>query len=237
MLGNQSGLSTAHHGPDGRTPVKVWDAATRVFHWLLLISVLAAWWTAENDQLNLHKICGLFILGLVTFRLYWGFYGSHTSRFSHFLVSPRAAWRYAQTLPRSSPGSSLGHNPMGGWSVIAMLALIGGQVALGLFATDIDGLESGPLSHFVSFRAGRLAAQLHEILFNGLLSLIVLHICAVLFYVFIKKEDILKGMITGQRNMVPPTEPSPVFLGFGRAAIGILIALIVIFALGSGFRL
>ena len=98
---------------------------------------------------------------------------------------------------RGQGGEHAGHNPLGGYSVIALLLLIVVQVGTGLFAVDTDGLESGPLSYLVSFEEGRIASGVHEIAFALLQLLIVVHIAAILFYRFVKRRNLVKPMITG----------------------------------------
>jgi cytochrome b len=131
----------------------------------------------------------------VSFRVYWGFLGSSTARFSQFLLGPRQIVNYL----KGRRAHVTGHNPLGALSVVAMLALLLTQVVLGLFTVDVDGIESGPLSTYVSFDAGRLAANWHEKLFDVLLWLIGLHIAAVLYYVLIRKENLIGPMLNGKR--------------------------------------
>ena len=134
----------------GATRVRIWDVPTRVVDWLMVILIAASWWTAEIGNLELHRYSGYSLLALVVFRVYWGFVGSSSARFNHFIKGPSSVFRYV----RGPSPESLGHNPLGALSVIALLVLLLTQVTLGLFAVDVDGLESGPLSHLVSFEAG-----------------------------------------------------------------------------------
>jgi cytochrome b len=176
---------------------RIWDLPIRVFHWSLVGLFAFSWWSAENHQLDWHRLSGYTLLALLLFRLVWGVIGSSTARFSHFVVRPAAALAYGrQFLQRPGPHWD-GHNPMGGWSVVALLTLLGVQVTTGLFSVDTDGLESGPLARFVSFGVGRALAEVHEISFNLLLALTGLHIGAVLLYRFYKKQDLTKPMLTG----------------------------------------
>jgi cytochrome b len=91
-----------------------------------------------------------------------------------------------------------------------MLTLMLSQVVIGLFVSDVDGLESGPQSHLVSFDTSRTLAGVHEIVFNVILSLIALHIAAILFYLLVKRNNLIGAMITGRRRTVPMTEMTPV---------------------------
>ncbi|MGH1469751.1 MAG: cytochrome b/b6 domain-containing protein [Cellvibrionaceae bacterium] len=186
---------------------RIWDLPTRIFHWSLVACIGYSWWSAEYGDLLWHKRCGYAVLVLVIFRILWGFWGSSTSRFSHFLRGPKSVFEYSKTLfnksssaSNNSPQSylSTGHNPLGGWSVIVLLLTILGQTLLGLFAEDVDGLDSGPLSYLVSYDIGRWAAKTHETIFDLLVIIIGIHILAAFFYLFYKKHNLIKPMITGK---------------------------------------
>jgi cytochrome b len=193
----------------GSGPQKVWDAPTRLFHWLIVGLVAFSWWTAEEHIFDWHKASGLTIVGLLVFRLYWGFAGPETARFAHFVRGPRAIFSYAGSLFGPTHKLAFGHNPLGGLSVAAMLVALAAHVTLGLFAADTDtGLESGPLSRFVSYDFAETAGDLHEDAFNILLILIGLHIAAIAFYLVVKRANLIGPMITGQRRqgVTGPTE-------------------------------
>ena len=127
--------------------IRLWDLPVRLFHWALVALIVCAWWTAENHLISWHRLTGYAILTLVLFRIVWGFLGSTTARFSHFLRGPGAVGAYVggHMFRRGSPGHA-GHNPLGGWSVVGMLGLLLLQVLLGFFSVDVDGLESGPFA-------------------------------------------------------------------------------------------
>jgi cytochrome b len=180
--------------------VPVWDIATRLFHWTLVLSIPVMWLLAENNFMDLHKTLGILIAGLVVFRLTWGIWGSTTARFSHFIKGPRAIFGYLGKLGQPDYKPSFGHNPLGALAVFAMIAALVVQIGAGLFAVDTDGMNSGPLSRFVSFEAGRQASDIHELSFNVLVGLIVLHILAILFYRFIKRANLITPMITGKMD-------------------------------------
>ncbi len=129
-----------------------------------------------------------------SFRLIWGLVGGSTARFASFVRPPERVVEYMRGAEHSRRA---GHNPVGGYSVLAMLLLLALQVASGLFATDVDGLASGPLSYMVSFDQGRGAAALHELSFNVLLAVIGLHVVAILFYLFVRRRNLVRPMITG----------------------------------------
>jgi cytochrome b len=177
--------------------VAVWDLPVRVLHWLIVIAVGVSWWSAEERLMDVHRYSGYALLGILVFRIYWGLVGSPTARFSRFVRGPSAVAAYLRNPP--SVPAAPGHNPLGGWSVVAMLVLLLTQVGLGLFVTDIDGLESGPLSYLVSFEASRELAESHELVFNIILAFIALHIAAVLFYLIVRRTNLIGAMFTGRR--------------------------------------
>lgn len=181
--------------------LRIWDAPTRMFHWSLVVLIAGAWWTEQQRMLDVHRLFGHVLLALVLFRLVWALIGSSTSRFGSFLRSPAAVYGYARReLFRKNAAQHAGHNPVGGWSIGAMLLVLLAQSLSGLFAVDVDGLESGPLSWLVSFDTGRLAAWLHEQTFNLLLALIALHLAAVAFHGLVKRDNLVTPMITGVRR-------------------------------------
>jgi cytochrome b len=208
--------------------IQIWDGAVRLVHWLMVIAVAVSWWTAENGELEYHRYSGYTLLGLLVFRLYWGIVGTETARFANFVKGPRAIVAYLKALPsRMSHHEPAvpGHNPLGALSVIALLVLLITQVGLGLFAVDVDGIESGPLSSLVSFDTGRACAELHEDLFDILLVVIGLHVAAVLFYLLYKRQNLIVPMITGKRDVAHTSNISPIRTPTGRLIIGILVAL------------
>lgn len=163
--------------------VTVWDLPTRIFHWLLVALVAAAFATVEagGNWMIWHMRCGFSILALVGFRLVWGVVGGRHARFVNFVQSPAAAWQYARQLIRKNAPRHLGHNPMGGWSVLGMLGVLLVQVGTGLFAND-DIFTEGPLYPLVSKATSDLLTEIHEINQGLLIALIVLHLGAIFFY-------------------------------------------------------
>jgi cytochrome b len=179
----------------------VWDFPTRLFHWALVLLIGFSWWSAENYHMDWHRLSGQAVLFLISFRLIWGVAGSDTARFAHFLKGPRVVRAY---LADTKTAAHVGHNPLGGWSVVAMLAVLGVQVASGLFAVDIDGIESGPLSHFVDFDHGRLASAIHGACFTVLQALIALHVLAIVFYLAVRRRNLIGPMVTGSTAAQAP---------------------------------
>ncbi|WP_407276176.1 cytochrome b/b6 domain-containing protein [Halothiobacillus sp. DCM-1] len=194
--------------------IKVWDLPIRLFHWLLVIGIFAMWLTADVlDRLGLHMAIGLALLGLIVFRLVWGVIGSDTARFTQFVKCPRSILAY---LKQPKTGVWLGHNPLGALSVLAMLTSILVQLVTGLFAND-QIYNEGPLSDYVSERMQDLMSAIHQINFYVLLALIALHLVAIAFYQFKKKEPLVQAMITGQRRLQADEKvlnPNPRFAGW-----------------------
>jgi cytochrome b len=187
--------------------VRVWDWPVRLTHWLFVCCLVVSWWSAEQRAMDWHRYSGYALLGLLIFRIYWGFAGSSSARFSTFVRGPGSVISYVRG---ASEHRSAGHNPLGGWSVAAMLILMLAQVLIGLFVSDVDGLESGPLSHWVSFDASRTLAEIHEVVFNVILGLVALHIGAILFYALAKRDNLIVAMLTGRRRNVRMTSMTPV---------------------------
>ncbi|MGH7024307.1 MAG: cytochrome b/b6 domain-containing protein, partial [Caulobacteraceae bacterium] len=173
--------------------VKVWDVPTRLVHWLIAALVPFSWWSAHSDHLPWHRLSGYTILGLLVFRLAWGFAGASTARFRAFLSGPGRihAWLGGRL------GDFAGHTPLGGWSVLAMLAALAVQVGLGLFSIDEDGFEAGPLAKFVSFNDARAIAHFHHLWFWVVVGLIVLHLAAIAVYAT-RGRNLTGAMITGR---------------------------------------
>lgn len=205
--------------------VRVWDLPIRLFHWALVLLVIALWATHEFHMMDVHILLGQAMLGLILFRLIWGLIGSSSARFGSFLRGPRRVYAYLR-----APGGSFGHNPLGGWSVVAMLAVLAVQVGLGLFASDEDGEFYGPLSHLVSYDTATTLAERHETFFNVLLALIGLHVAAILYYRFARREDLVTPMVTGTREPALSGESmtaAPAWRFWVAAALALAITLIV----------
>jgi cytochrome b len=184
--------------------IAVWDLPTRLFHWLLVALIALSWWSAEEEQLELHLYSGYAILSLLLFRLMWGFVGSSTARFRNFLRGPRAVLGYVRDM-RSWAGA--GHTPLGALSVVALLALVAFQVASGLINSDDDGLVEGPLAPLVSFDFSDAAHDLHEDAFNILLIFIGVHVAAIVAYRLALGKRLLGPMVIGLAQIESATEP------------------------------
>jgi cytochrome b len=181
-----------------RAAIVVWDLPTRLFHWLLVALVAASFVSAKagGNAMQYHEWSGVTILALLVFRTIWGFVGSQPSRFRDFVKGPAAVWRYAKTLVKGKSAPHLGHNPLGGWSVLAMLLVVMLQACLGLFAND-DIITEGPLYLWVSKPTSDWLTKIHKLNQYVLMGLVAIHLFAVAFHFFVKGENLLKPMITG----------------------------------------
>ena len=221
--------------PAVTTRTRIWDLPTRVFHWSLAGLFCFSWWSAENARMDWHRYSGYVLIALLLFRWYWGFAGSTTARFASFVKGPRAVLDYAAYfLARPGPVTP-GHNAMGGWSVLALIALLSLQVVTGLFAVDTDGLESGPLATLVSFSTGRSYASVHVLNFNLLLALVGLHVTVVLFYLLYKRQNLISAMFTGDKRLPPEASPPLQFEPMGKALAGVVVAIILSIVIARGF--
>ena len=212
-----------------RRPLPVWDLPTRLTHWLFVVCIAVSWWTAEERLMDWHRYSGYAMLGLLVFRIYWGIAGSSTARFARFLSGPRAVLAHLR-LTREQRVLIVGHTPIGSWSVVVLLLAMIGQVTLGLFATDIDGLESGPLSHLVSFEGGRAFAAAHELSFDVLIVLIAVHVVAIVFHLIYDRNDLTSPMLSGRKHVAQAADEP---LGMQRAPVwrlwtGVALATLVI---------
>jgi cytochrome b len=220
--------------PGPKTRVRVWDLPTRLFHWLIVVLFALSWWTAETDRLDWHMRSGYAVLTLVLFRIYWGFAGSATARFAGFLKRPHVVVDYARRLFERPALPALGHNPMGGWSAVVLILLLLLQAGLGLFATDLDGINAGPLDTLVSFKTGRWFSHQHGRVFDILLILSVLHVAAILFYWIYKRENLIGAMFSGAKRLPDAATRTDLYFARlwwvvpGLLAAGLLVAWIAL---------
>lgn len=190
------------------TTVRVWDLPTRLFHWALVVCVIGLITTAQlgGAAMLWHFQLGYFTLSLLLFRIVWGWVGGRWSRFSSFLYSPTALWRYIKQP--TAPHPSVGHSPLGALSVFALLAVLLLQVSSGLMSDD-EISNAGPLSRFVSGYLVSNATDYHKNIGKFiLLGLALLHVAAIFFYLFKKKENLIRPMVTGDKQLPLPMPPT-----------------------------
>lgn len=187
--------------PPSTAEQRVWDLPVRLFHWLLAGLIAFSWWSVEYHHTDWHIWSGCAILALLIFRLLWGFVGSSTARFANFIRGPRSLGAYW-----SGKWSGIGHNPLGALSVLALLGAVAVQVGLGLVSQDEDGIYMGPLAGLVSSDASDQARDIHELWFYVILTLIALHLVAIVYY-RLRGKKLTFPMITGRAELQPGTQP------------------------------
>lgn len=176
----------------------VWDLPLRLFHWLFGVSIIATWIAIENQQEQLHMYLGYFIIFLLVFRLVWGFAGTRHSQFRHFFPTPARIKNYLCEFFRGNGKETIGHNPLGSLMVFLMFGFVAIQATTGLF---LEGeMWSGPYAHAVSSNIAELFESLHHRVFSIIQILILVHILAVLDYLFFKKQNLIWPMITGKKK-------------------------------------
>jgi len=189
--------------PAGERVVRVWDLPTRLFHWLLVVALVAQVTTGMigGAAMTWHFRIGYCIFALIVFRLVWGFVGGHWSRFSSFIYGPVSVLRYLRNRHAAGDLFHVGHNPLGSASVFAMLAILLVQVGTGLVGDD-EIANIGPLNRFVSTATGLAATSWHKGPgFAIILVLVVLHIAAIAFYRVRKRQDLIGPMFSGDKRL------------------------------------
>jgi cytochrome b len=178
---------------------RVWDLPTRIFHWALVVLVLGAFVSAKigGNAMVWHGRLGLAILGLLAFRVVWGFVGSTYARFGQFVRGPAAIRAYLKGEWRGQ-----GHNPLGALSVLALLGVLAAMAATGLFANDDIAFEG----YLVPLVGGDLSGRItgiHHLLEKLLMLVVALHVGAILFYARVRKHNLVKPMLTGWADGKP----------------------------------
>lgn len=213
-------------------PRLVWDLPVRLTHWLLVISVAGSWLThqAGVQWFGWHRRLGYTTLVLVLFRIAWGFVGTRHARFAGFVRGPRAIAAY---LGGGARRETVGHNPLGALGVVAMLGLLLLQAATGLFAND-EIASAGPFYGWVSQATSNRITALHRSNSDGLLAMIVLHVAAVAWYVWVRRRPLVRAMLTGRKaaDRVPEGEA----IGGSRSVLALAIVVALAAALALAIR-
>ena len=188
---------------DETSAVRVWDLPTRAFHWVLAACVLASLssaWIGGNAMVW-HLRFGYVAFALLLFRLLWGFVGGHWSRFANFAYSPVTSLRYLRGQSRPDEHHQVGHNPLGAFSVFGLLLLLAAQVGTGLFADD-EIATTGPLNKFVSGKTAGTLTSWHTTFGQWLIvTLVVLHVAAVVFYLVRRQQNLIRPMLSGDKQL------------------------------------
>ncbi|QFU21754.1 cytochrome b/b6 domain-containing protein [Shewanella eurypsychrophilus] len=198
--------------------VKVWDISTRLFHWGMIGLLAGLWWSADAGELVWHQVLAYSLMVLIVFRIIWGLVGSDTAKFSHFIKHPKTVFQYVGSIKRHGVSSSVGHNPLGGYMVIALIAVVTLQLSTGLFATD-EIFTEGPLYSYVASDTALWLTWLHKQTFNIILLLASIHVLAVLVHT-VKGDKLILPMITGYKNI---SEAANVSLGFRSVFIALAL--------------
>jgi cytochrome b len=191
-------------------PVRVWDLPTRVFHWVLASCVVASIISAQigGNAMVWHFRLGYVVFTLLAFRLLWGLIGGHWSRFANFIYSPAAVLRYLRGQSRDDEHHDVGHSPLGAFSVFGLLGILALQVGTGLFADD-EIANTGPLIKFVSGATSSRLTSWHAGWGQWLIiTLIVLHVGAIVFYLVRRQRNLVRPMLVGDKALpsgVPAT--------------------------------
>ena len=187
--------------------IRVWDLPTRLFHWALVVCVigLAVSGTIGGNAMVWHFRFGYSVLTLLLFRIIWGLVGGRWSRFGAFIYSPQSVINYLKG--RGKAEHSVGHTPLGAGSVFAVLGFLLAQVGTGLLSDD-EIAFAGPLTRFVSNATVSLATNYHKNIGKWiLLALVVMHIAAIVFYLW-RKHNLVRAMVHGDKELVTPVPPS-----------------------------
>ena len=181
--------------------IKIWDVPVRIFHWSLVTLFIAAYVTnlLGPNYFNYHLWAGYGIIVLVVFRILWGFVGTYHARFFNFVSNPVATTKYALSVLKKKDVHYLGHNPLGAVMVVALLLAILVQAVTGLF-TNAEIINLGPLYGYINDELSLKLTSIHRQLFYWIAGAIFLHIAAVLFHVWFKRDNIVKAMFTGKKN-------------------------------------
>lgn len=188
--------------PQNSGVVQVWDPLVRVFHWSLVASFAVAWLSGEGEALSLHVGAGYVIGGLILFRLLWGFVGPTHARFRDFVFSPAQVFAYTRDLLRRQARRYLGHNPLGGAMVVALLVMLALATVSGLAAYAAKE-GAGPLAGVVPVGPKdkqEVFEEVHEVLSNITLILVFFHIAGVLVSSLVHRENLVRAMITGRKH-------------------------------------
>lgn len=199
--------------------VRVWDLPVRICHWGFALLLPAMWWTAENDEMGWHMRLGIMLLALLVFRIAWGFAGTATARFAAFVRGPGAVLAYLRPGRGATQERWFGHNPLGGWSTLALIFAMLAQVSMGLFAGDPFDGATGPLNHLPGVELADTLTDWHEVFYWVPLGLAGIHVLAIAFYLLVKRDDLVTPMVTGRRGF-PERED-----GIGAAPAGRALAL------------
>lgn len=214
------------------TRVRVWDLPVRIFHWSLTVLVAGALLTGEEDDWSTaHARLGLLILGLVVFRVVWGFIGSAPARFATFVRSPREVLAYAREYVRGRPPLHLSHNPLGASMVVLLLLVLLATIGTGI-AMRLGPEWDGPLTPYLTRGLVKGLEEAHEVAAGALPILVLFHIAGVVLSSVLERQNLIAGMITGYKRGLEAL-PAPVRHPAVRFAAALLLSTSAVFGLES----
>jgi len=225
-------IEEAEPGSQPEVVVPVWDPFLRLFHWGLVLLFIAAYLSGSRPAYyRIHEATGLAILGLVIFRILWGFIGPRPARFVDFLRGPRAVVIHIRELLGGRHRPMPGHNPLGGWAVLAILLLIFAEVLSGLFASTFD--YDGPLAGLLSESWAAAMADIHALNLNLLLAVLLVHVAGVAVTSALGHENLVASMIHGRKAVPAEMRAEDNRLPWWRGPIAVVIAIAAVWALLS----
>ena len=212
-------------GAQERVVVPVWDAPVRITHWVLvlLLGGLVATGLAGGPLLEWHMRLGQVMIGVVVFRVLWGFAGSQNARFRTFVRGPRSVVRYARSHLAHAPEIHASHNPAGGWMVVLLLAAVLVQACVGLFTNDGE-LWAGPLAERVTQSTSDALSWFHRRFWWVIVVLVTVHVLAVIAYLVVLRENPVSPMLRGAKRLPPAIARPDDAAATATRAIALLIA-------------
>jgi cytochrome b len=180
--------------------VYVWDLFVRLFHWTLVVGFTIAYFT--EDPLIVHVWAGYVVGALIVARVVWGLIGPRYARFSDFVYGPVATLRYLRDLILLRSPRYLGHSPGGGAMVMLLLVFLAATVLTGLLVYGGEQ-QAGPLAGMLSKDTGEAIEEVHDVVANITLALVIAHIAAVALASFVHRENLVGAMITGYKSSSP----------------------------------
>lgn len=175
------------------SPIKVWDLLVRVFHWSLVTSVAVSWFTADDFR-SAHEWVGYCALALIAIRFVWGFVGSRYAHFAQFVRAPAAVLRYARQVADGHAPRYTGHNPLGGWMVLALMFTV---TAIG---------TTGWMLTLDAFFGESWLESMHEALAIGLLWLAAIHVAGAVITGWRHGENLVRAMVSGKKRASGPAD-------------------------------
>jgi cytochrome b len=185
---------------DGEQSRRVWDLPVRIVHWLLVAALVGAYATHKGGvaYFRYHAWCGYAVVVLSAFRILWGFVGTRHARFTSFVRGPRATLRYLRDSIRERHPVHAGHNPLGAWMVVFLLATLFAQGATGMFAND-EIFSTGPLYGYVNDATSLALTSWHRRIFDWILIAVLVHVAAVIAHRVLARQDLIGPMFSGRK--------------------------------------